>query len=188
MPELTTATPTLTIPDPARVLECHICQGSGVIEDNCHECNGTGEDPDWDTGDPEDTPYECRNCEGAGTAEDECWDCNGYGHGDPHDNYEPVMRALIAALTPLAADGWAIDMGNWCCQSCAWAALDVDDDTPVVGFHSQDSERLAENGSDLYLFHNLPTGAHALRLVEALTAADLTVDWDGNTSKRIAVG
>lgn len=169
----------LEIPDPDHLLACIACDGAGTYygEQTCEHCNGAG------TVDGED----CFDCDGDGMfyGEDDCGECNGEGtKGRVHRNFEPLMNALVAAFTPLANDGWQIDMGTACCQGCAFSAADPDENRPFVGFHEQDTERVVESGDGLYLFHHLPNDEDNLTLMAALVSAGLDVDWDGSSSKR----
>ncbi len=54
--------------------ECIHCDGDGSIENDCEECQGTGnnnaDDDEWDC---------CEECRGRGTVDEECEYCNGTG-------------------------------------------------------------------------------------------------------------
>lgn len=50
--------------------ECEECSGSGMIEEDCETCDGTGVDESGET---------CDDCAGAGYQDVECEACDGSG-------------------------------------------------------------------------------------------------------------
>ncbi|WBQ04072.1 DUF6891 domain-containing protein [Kribbella sp. CA-293567] len=108
-----------------------------------------------------------------------------------------------AAFAALDAAGVVARMNFTCCQTCG--VDEIDDERPTdrpssgyVFFHQQDSERLTDNGSHLYLAYGTldPIRGQVAeqdteighQITAALRAQNLPVDWNGSSDQRIAVG
>lgn len=96
---------------------------------------------------------------------------------------------LLEASGVLARDNFT------CCQNCGHSEIgDARADTSYDGytfFHLQDTERAA-SGSSLFLAYGSfseDTGAEAIgrRVIDAIQAQGLTVEWDGTADTRISV-
>lgn len=99
---------------------------------------------------------------------------------------------LAAAFAGLEADGFQAKRNYWCCGTCAGAALqeeDPDPDRPYVFWHEQDEESGFDGDAvtELYLKHG-PDERAADKVVAALNAVGLSVNWDGNIAQCIRVG
>jgi DnaJ-class molecular chaperone len=64
--------------------ECLACEGSGAVEHNCRQCNGSGE------GCADGTT--CHSCHGRGSKKAECEDCDGRGFVEEDDEAEEVEK------------------------------------------------------------------------------------------------
>ncbi|GAA3388618.1 DUF6891 domain-containing protein [Cryptosporangium minutisporangium] len=102
---------------------------------------------------------------------------------------------LTEAFRALDAAGIVARQDFACCQNCGLAEIGgtVPDPTAARGYvfyHQQDAEHAVEGGGVFLaygLFGQAPTAEIGAEVAAALTAAGLTVNWDGATEKRIHV-
>jgi hypothetical protein len=103
---------------------------------------------------------------------------------------------LTAAFVRLEAAGIVARESFTCCQTCGFAEIggEVSEQVPARGFtfyHQQDAEG-AVDGDGLYLAYGsfgppLTTAEVGAEVVETLRGQGLTVEWDGDTNRRIFV-
>ncbi|MGZ0148385.1 DUF6891 domain-containing protein [Kribbella sp. WER1] len=110
---------------------------------------------------------------------------------------------VAAAFAELDAAGIVARMNFTCCQTCGSTEIfdERPSDRPSVGyvfFHSQDGERLAEDGAQLFLAYgafdapepqwNDRVTAVGRQVTDVLRAHALPVTWNGSSQQRIQVG
>lgn len=102
---------------------------------------------------------------------------------------------LQAAFTGLEGSGITARMDFACCNSCAFGEIGeqaAEGARGYVFFHHQDTERVAESGV-LWLtygaFPGSPSSTVSIgeEVANALTAAGLTVDWDGTPERALKI-
>jgi hypothetical protein len=85
-------------------------------------------------------------------------------------------------LETLAMEGFVTSPGIHPDQSSAREQR-ADRDAPMIGYLDPDADE-----TTMSLFHDLPTTAHGIRVIQALDAAGLNVDWpDRDPDLRIDV-
>lgn len=93
------------------------------------------------------------------------------------------MTNLTRAFRALRRKGYFAKQSFWCCQTCAWAALQkMGRQDKAVFYHKQDKEYAKKYGK-VYL----SWAGVGQEIVNTLRYYGLTVEWSGNTDKRIMV-
>jgi len=64
--------------------DCHECDGQGYFDEECPDCQGSGQDEEGNN---------CEQCDGQGTEEGECSQCGGTGEGDMTGEADYLDRA-----------------------------------------------------------------------------------------------
>lgn len=100
-------------------------------------------------------------------------------------------KAFNVVFKELRKEGFVARQNYWCCQSCAWSALDSDyegltDDSDIVFYHGQDAEafdgqHLKERG--IYLAWS----GNGNKIKEVFERHGFKVEWDGGEHTRIRI-
>ncbi|AXV09817.1 hypothetical protein DVS28_b0047 (plasmid) [Euzebya pacifica] len=94
----------------------------------------------------------------------------------------PLTGIVDDVLETLAVEGFVTSPGIHPDQSSAREQR-TDQDAPLIGYLDADADE-----TTMSLFHDLPATAHSIRVLEALEAAGLNVDWpDRDPDLRIDV-
>jgi len=121
-------------------------------------------------------------------------------------NFMECREAILRAFKKLRPQNIRTRANFWCCGSCAGSAISCLDEERkkknlkpydgAVFWHRQSEEGLREDGSIyIYFCVDVKDGEKAEpksrplaeKLVAALKAEDLEVDWDGNTATAVLV-
>ena len=81
--------------------DCYECDGTGQLSDDCYECNGEGSIED------ESGEYvDCYDCDGSGSVDGDCDVCGGAGYAEMEEEVERINyeRATLFAKKPITMD------------------------------------------------------------------------------------
>lgn len=82
----------------------------------------------------------------------------------------------------LRKQGFIAKRRFWCCQSCAWGALNDEEGENVVFMHQQDEQGWREKGVT-----HLAWSGNGQAIVDAAYTAGLEVEWDGSELTRVKI-
>lgn len=116
---------------------------------------------------------------------------------DHEANVQDIRSRITVAFQQIRKHKVIARQKFWCCSGCALAAVapELDEKPNLVGvvfYHEQDADRLRETGAVSIRFsaaegRGITTKELGDIIVAHLTAAGLTVDWDGNPGRVIEV-
>lgn len=90
-----------------------------------------------------------------------------------------LSEKLTVAFKALRKTGYVARKSFWCCQSCAWSALDEDKAKKAVFYHRQDAADM-RRGNGVHL----AWAGDGKEIAGILKEAGIEFEWDGSTNKR----
>ena len=93
-----------------------------------------------------------------------------------------TKTALTLAFEELRKLGYFSKQNFWCCQTCAWHAIPLEQSDKAVFFHAQDAEDLKRKG-ECYLSWS----GDGKEIVSVLNKHGIQTDWEGSETQRIKI-
>lgn len=93
-----------------------------------------------------------------------------------------TKNALNLAFEELGSMGYFSKQNFWCCQTCAWNAIPIEESDKAVFFHAQDAEDLRKKG-ECYLSWS----GNGEEIISVLNKHGIQTDWEGSETQRIKI-
>lgn len=98
-------------------------------------------------------------------------------------------QVLNDVFRELRKKGFVARQNYWCCQSCAWSAVeseyDTNDDSNIVFYHNQDADAFENGNLESILYLAWQGDGETIR--DTFEDYGFNVAWDGTKNKRIGI-
>ena len=94
----------------------------------------------------------------------------------------PKQKPLTLAFKELRKLGYFARQNFWCCQSCAWSAMNDEEAKKTVFYHRQDAYNLKEDGNCY-----LAWSGNGKEIVSVFNKHGIETDWDESPNTRIKI-
>jgi hypothetical protein len=95
-----------------------------------------------------------------------------------------TRQRITSAFRDLRKAGYFAKQNFWCCQTCGWSAIPVEE-KKVVFYHLQDGASIKKGILIKPLY--LAWAGDGNEIVNILAKYGLQTEWDGSTDTRIAI-